>query len=69
MQVILQTSRITSEGHAQKFGDVIDVPKDEAKRMIAAGQAREAGELIETAMSESVGRGQPQTRSTRRGVQ
>lgn len=39
MKIKLLTSRATATG-AQNRGDVIDVPDDEARRMIAGGQAQ-----------------------------
>ena len=44
MTIKLLTSRTANIGDSQQWGDIIDVPDDEAQRMIAAGQA------IETAM-------------------
>lgn len=41
MKIVLQTARTCNDGPAQQFGDVIDVTDiEEARRMIAAGQAR-----------------------------
>lgn len=39
MLVRLQTSRVLASGECQQFGDLIEVGKEEGRRMIAAGQA------------------------------
>lgn len=55
------TSRVEAGGRNQQWGDIIDVPDDEAKRMIAAGQAQRLVDEPETAM---VGGGENAMRPT-----
>lgn len=66
MRVILQTSRI--DGHlAQMPGDVIDLPKDVAQRMIDNGEARLFREdAVETASVQPTSRGNTPTRRSRK---
>lgn len=45
MTIKLLTSRTANIGNPEQWGDVIEVPDDEAKRMIAAGQAMETAML------------------------
>jgi hypothetical protein len=49
--VILTTDRVLNHGTLQRSGDVIELPPEEALRLIHANQA-EAIEVIETAMDE-----------------
>lgn len=57
------TARVEGNGRTQQWGDIIDVPDDEAKRMIAAGQAERSVDGPETAM---VGGGENAMRQTGR---
>lgn len=53
MKVTLLQSRVSADG-AQSRGDVIDVPADEAKRMIEAGQAEAVRSAkVETAAAKT----------------
>lgn len=47
MRIILETSRV-GQGFVQNEGDEIDLSEGEAVALVKAGQARFAGELIET---------------------
>ena len=44
MTVRLLTSRTLDSGQTQQFGDVVELPKSEAQRLIAAGQAMPSSE-------------------------
>lgn len=52
MKVLLTTDRVYGYGAVQRCGDVIDVPPDEALRLIRANQAEAIEDVIETAMIE-----------------
>lgn len=40
MKIKLLTSRVLASGQTQQWGDEIELPEDEAKRLIKVGQAQ-----------------------------
>jgi hypothetical protein len=52
MRVMLTTDRVLNFGAIQRRGQEIEIPPDEALRLIQSGQAEAVVELTETAMDE-----------------
>ena len=52
MKIILTTDRVYGYGAIQRAGDTIELPPEEALRMIKSGQAEAIVDVIETAMDE-----------------
>lgn len=67
MKIMLLTSRVVEGGDSQKFGDIIDLPNDEAMRLVRRGSAKRIEDNeVETAMIGTPSREGKANRSMKR---